>query len=94
MNKYESIVIFKPDLSEKDLETEYSKAEDFIKKHKGKIEKSEKWGKKKLTFYIEKVNEGFFFYTAFETVPESIKPLNEDFKLDTNILRALITRRG
>ena len=42
MNKYEGIWIFKPDMAEKDLEGEYSKAEEVIKKHEGKIEKSEK----------------------------------------------------
>ena len=94
MNKYEAIVIFKADLPEAQLEQEYSKAEETIKKQEGKIEKSEKWGKKKLTYHIKKFREGFFLYLAFEAVPDKIKLLNEAFRLDNNILRAQIVRIG
>ena len=93
MNKYEGIVIFKPDLKEEELEKEYSKTEETVKKHEGKIEKSEKWGKKVLTFIIKKFREGFFFYMAFEAPPDSVKALVDTFKIDNNILRAQITRK-
>lgn len=94
MNKYEVIVIFKGDLTESQLDEEYSKVEDAIKKHEGKIEKSEKWDKKKLTFEIKKFRDGFFLYLAFEAMPQSIKPLTEIFKLNNNILRAQIIKRN
>ena len=93
MNKYEGILIFRPDLAEKDLEGEYSKAEETIKKHEGKVEKSEKWGKKRLTFTIKKCRDGFFLYIAFEAPPDSVKALTELFKLNNNILRVQLTRR-
>ncbi|MBL7071064.1 MAG: 30S ribosomal protein S6 [Candidatus Omnitrophica bacterium] len=92
MNKYEVIIIFKGDLSEEQLEKEYAKAEESIKKHEGKVEKSEKWGKRKLTFEIDKFRDGFFLYLLFNTLPQSIKPLTEAFKLDNNILRAQVIR--
>ena len=75
MNKYEGIFIFKPDLAEKDLEGEYSKAEEAIKKHEGRIEKSEKLGKKTLTYTIKKFRDGFFLYLHFEAPPHVIKSL-------------------
>lgn len=93
MNKYEGIFIFRPDLAEKDLEGEYSKTEDAIKKQGGKVEKSEKWGKKRLTFSIKKFRDGFFLYVAFEAPPNSIKLLIELFKLNAGILRAQLTKR-
>lgn len=93
MNKYEGIWIFRPDLAEKDLEGEYSKAEETIKKHEGKVEKSEKWGKKRLTFTIKKCQDGFFLYVAFEAPSDSVKTLTELFKLNNNILRVQLTRR-
>jgi small subunit ribosomal protein S6 len=93
LNKYEGVFIFKPDLEEKALEEEYSKVEDIIKKHEGKIEKSEKWGKKKLAYEIKKFRDGFFLYLSFETMPQTIKPLSELFKLNNNILRAQIMRK-
>lgn len=92
MNKYEAIVIFKGDLTEDELEKEYSKVEDAIKKHEGRIEKFEKWSKKKLAYAIKKFREGFFLCLTFDALPESIVPLRELFKLNNNILRAQILR--
>ncbi len=93
MNKYEVIFIFKPDLDEKKLEEEYLKAEETIRKHEGKVEKSEKWGKKKLTFEIKKFRDGFFLYLLFEAAPASIKTFTDIFKIDNNILRTQIIRK-
>ena len=93
MNKYEGIVIFKSDLAEKQLEEEYSKVEGTIKKQEGKIENSEKWGKKRLAYGIKKFRDGFFLYLTFEAPPKSIEPLRDIFKLNNNILRAQILRR-
>ena len=93
MNKYEGIFIFKPDLDEKKLEEEYLKAEEVIRKHEGKVEKSEKWGKKKLTFEIKKFRDGFFLYLLFEAAPASIKTFTDIFKIDNNILRTQIIRK-
>lgn len=94
MNKYEGIVILKGDLTEKELEEEYTKVEDAIKKHEGKIEKSERWGKKKLAYTIEKFRDGFFLFLIFEAMPKSIELLIKLFKLNNKILRVQIIRRG
>ena len=93
MNKYEGIFIFKPDLDEKKLESEYEKAEETIQKHRGKIEKNEKWGKKRLAYEIKKFRDGFFLYLLFEADPASIKTFTEIFKIDNNILRVQIIRK-
>lgn len=93
MNKYDGILIFKPDLPEKDLELEYSKAEEAIRKQGGKIEKTEKWGRKKTAYVIKKYHDGFFLYLFFEAPSESIKALTEIFKLNGSILRAQFTKQ-
>jgi len=93
LNKYEGIFILKGDLVDKKLEEEYSKVETAIQKHEGRIEKSERWGKKKLAYGIKRFREGFFLYLTFEAMPKSIKPLQELFKLNNNILRTQIVRR-
>ncbi|MBU4376538.1 MAG: 30S ribosomal protein S6 [Candidatus Omnitrophica bacterium] len=93
MNKYDGIFIFKPDLSEKDVESEYSKAEEMIQKHGGKVEKTEKWGKKRTAYAVKKFHDGFFLYIFFEAPPESINVLTELFKLNVNILRVQFVKK-
>lgn len=87
MNKYNGIFIFKPDMQEKALEGEYSKVEEAIQKHGGKVEKTEKWGKKKTAYTVKKFHDGFFLYIFFDAPPGSIKALTELFKMNGNILR-------
>ena len=94
MNKYDGIFIFKPDLPEKDVESEYSKAEEMIQKHGGKVEKTEKWGKKRTAYAVKKFRDGFFLYIFFEAPPESIKVLTELFKLNVNILRVQVVKKN
>ena len=93
MNKYEGIFIFKSDLAAKDLEEEYSRAEEAVKKHEGRIEKAEKIGKKTLAYAIDKFRDGFFLFLQFEAPPHVITPLRELFKHNNNILRVMITRK-
>ena len=94
LGKYEGIFILKADLEEKELEGEYSKIENAIDNQEGKIEKSEKWGKRKLAYPIKKARDGFLLYLEFEALPKAIKPLTELFKLNGNILRTQIVKKG
>ena len=93
MNKYDCIVIFRPDLEEKKLEEECAKVEAVFGKHQAKVEKAEKWGKRRLTFEIKKFHEGFFFYIALDSAPDKIKTFTDLFKIDNNILRSQIVRK-
>ena len=93
MNQYEGIIIFKGDLQDKQLEEEYAKVEDLIGKHEGKIEKSERWGKRALSYEIEKFRDGFFMYVYFAAAAKSIKPLSDVLRLDGNILRSQILKK-
>lgn len=93
MNQYEGIIIFKGDLQEKQLEEEYSKVEALINKNEGKIEKTEKWGKKILSYEVKKYKDGFFLYISFQALAKSIKTFTDIFELNNNILRAQIVRQ-
>ncbi len=93
MNTYEGIFIFRPDLEESRLEEEYSKVETTLKKHEAAVEKTERWGKKRLTYEIDSFREGFFLYLVFNAMPDKIKVFTDLFKIDNNILRSMITRK-
>ena len=66
MKKYELAVVLKPELDEETKAAEMQKVQDLITRFGGTIEKVDDWGKKRLAYEIQKVNEGFFSFVTFD----------------------------
>ena len=60
MRKYETVYILRPDLDEATSEAAIAKVEDTIKSNGGEVEKTDKWGIKKLAYEIQDYNEGSY----------------------------------
>lgn len=93
MNKYEAMFIVKPDLSEDERKTLFQQISDVVSKRSGIVASAVIWAeKKKLSFSIKKCHEGIYYLVNFDAAPESIKEMNNTYKLNDNILRILISR--
>jgi small subunit ribosomal protein S6 len=93
MNKYEAMVIIKPDLSDEDKKALFKQIDDAIIKNSGQISQSGVWAeKRKLYFPIKKFMEGIYYLAAFTAPSAAIKEVRNTYKLNENILRVLFTR--
>ncbi|RJP27995.1 MAG: 30S ribosomal protein S6 [Candidatus Omnitrophota bacterium] len=93
MNKYEAMLIVKPDLPEDQKKAVFSQINEVITKNKGSVTNSSVWAdKRRMTFPIKKFQEGLYYLVNFESDPQAIKELNRLYSLNENILRTLITR--
>jgi small subunit ribosomal protein S6 len=93
VNKYEAMVIIKPDLSDEDKKTLFKQIEDALVKNGGKITQSGVWAeRRKLYFPIKKFMEGVYYLVAFSAPAAAIKEVRGIYKLNENILRVLFTR--
>jgi len=93
MNKYEAMVIIKPDLSDEDKKALFKQIDDTIIKQGGQITQSGVWAeKRKLYFPINKFMEGIYYLAAFSAPAAAIKEMRNTYKLNENILRVLFTR--
>ena len=93
MNKYEAMVIIKPDLSDEDKKTLFKQIDDAVIKNSGLITQSGVWAeRRKLYFPINKFMEGIYYLVAFSAAPAAIKEVRNIYKLNENILRVLFTR--
>ncbi len=93
MNKYELAVVLRPDLDEEAKAAEMQKVQDLITRFGGVIEKIDDWGKKRLAYEIQKVNEGFYSFITFDaegTVPAEIE---SRMRIMESALRYLIIRK-
>ncbi len=93
MNNYEGIFIVKPDLKEEDVKNVFKAIGETVTKHSGAIKKEESWGKRQLAYPVKKFKEGYYYKLDFTALADSISKLEEMYKLNPDILRAMITRR-
>ncbi len=92
MRKYEMMVLFKPNLSEEDLKKEEEKIKNFVLDSNGEFINSVPWGKRKLAYPIQKLNEGFYVLYYFKIPQNKLKEFKTVLKLNINILRHIILK--
>ena len=93
MNKYELALVLSPALDDEGRAAEVAKVQAVLERFGAKIEKVDDWGKRKLAYEIQKVNEGFFSFISFDaegTVPAEIE---SRVRIMENVLRYLIVRK-
>ena len=91
MNKYEAMVIVKSDLNEDQKKNLFSSINDVITKNAGTVTSSSVWSeKRKLTYAINKNQDGTYYLVNFQLGQENITKIHTAHKLNENIIRTLI----
>ena len=93
MNYYESMVVLKPELSEKDINEEVKKLEDLITQLKGNIIKTDYMGKRSLAYMIKKYREGHYVVNYMKLPPTEVGKVEIYYRLSENILRYNLLRK-
>jgi len=86
---YETVLVLDPSLDDKIIQKEIKKIEDLITEHKGEVLKTDKWGKKRLTYPIRKKHEGYYTLILFQGEGRILKELERAYKLNESCLRYL-----
>lgn len=92
MNKYELAIVFKPNFEEEALKEEFEKVSAMITRFGGTIEKVDGWGKRRLAYEIQKVNEGHYYFITITAEPTFPKLIEERLRITESVLRYLILR--
>ncbi|MDR2940943.1 MAG: 30S ribosomal protein S6 [Clostridiales bacterium] len=92
MNKYELCVIFKPNLEEEELKSEFDKILALVERFGGAVDKVDNWGKRRLAYEINKIHEGFYYFITFSANSETPVELEKRLRIIETLLRYLIIR--
>ncbi len=87
MRKYETIFILQPELSEDDIKSVTTKAQDVITAYKGDCLRMDDWGIRKLAYPIKKSARGRYYYLRFDGESALIAELERRLRLDEKVLR-------
>jgi len=93
MNNYEGLFIVKPDIKDEDVKNVFKVINELVVKSGGTVKKEDVWGKRPLASLVKKCKEGHYLKLDFEAPSETVAKLEAACKLNTDIIRAMISRR-
>ncbi|MDP2167043.1 MAG: 30S ribosomal protein S6 [Thermodesulfovibrionales bacterium] len=92
MNVYENIVIFDASLSDEAIESAAEKIKDLITGSGGEILKVDAWGRRKLSYEINKQSKGFYALFLFRAPSPVIKKLEELYKVFDPVIKFIVIK--
>ena len=92
MRIYEELFILKPDAPEEEIDPLIEQLTNIISSQGGNVDKSEKWGVRKLAYRVQKRNEGFYVLLQFKANPETVKELERRLRVSDIVMKFLTVR--
>jgi small subunit ribosomal protein S6 len=91
--QYELIFICRPDTPEADVDKVIATVEHAATDKGAKIEKTEKWGRKRMAYRVQRLREGFYVYMVLKsTEGEVVKELERRLKVADPVMKYLTVR--
>ena len=89
MKTYELLTIFKPNLDAEEVDKAVEALNKAVVDFGGKVESTDKTGRKKLAYDIENFRDGFFVTTELSLPAEKVAEFRRQLKLNDNVLRTM-----
>ena len=86
---YETTFIVNATLDDAQIDQIVEKFREFVVKQSGEIKVLDKWGRKRLSYPIQKKNNGFYIVSEFVAPADAVGKLERYFTLDENVMRFL-----
>ncbi len=91
--QYDLIFICRPDTPEAEIDKVISTLEHAATEKGGKIEKTDKWGRKRMAYRVQKLREGFYVYMVVRSSHgEVVKELERRLKVSDAVMKYLTVR--
>lgn len=92
MNNYESMLVLTPDLSDSEYDKINLSIKDYIKSLGGEVTETDVWGRRTLSYEINKKKEGYYLINYFSLSPDELTNLERSYQLNESIIRYNILR--
>ena len=93
MHQYELVVIIHPDLDDEAIEQALSRIEGWIKDGGGSVDKVDKWGKRRMSYEIQKHNEGLYYLLDVSMPTNSVAELERNIVILEPVMRHMIVTK-
>ncbi|MGH3822100.1 MAG: 30S ribosomal protein S6 [Pseudonocardiaceae bacterium] len=93
MRRYEMMVILDPQLDERAVAPSLDQFLGVVKTQGGSVEKVDVWGKRRLSYEINKRTEGIYAVLDMSCTPATVAELDRQLSLSESVLRTKVLRR-
>jgi small subunit ribosomal protein S6 len=90
---YELLVIINPTLSDEDRAAALERVTGLVTAGDSTLDNVDEWGKRKLSFEIDKLTDGDYVLFDFHAEPAAITEVDRVLRITDSIVRFMIVRR-
>lgn len=91
-NFYEKVVLLLPTLSEEEVKEAIKKISSVITDNGGEVLKIENWGKKKLSYKLNKQTMGYYILFIFKAHSKTIKSIEDFYKVYDQAFKYMVIK--
>ena len=93
MSKYEIAVVLSVRLEDEERSAIIDRIKDMVTRFGGNVADVEEWGKRKLAYEIQKMDEAFYYFIHFESEnTDCPNELEQQLRIMDGVIRYLIVR--
>jgi small subunit ribosomal protein S6 len=92
MRKYEVMVIIDPDTDDRQVQPTLDRHLAIITKAGGTVDNIDIWGRRRLSYEINKKTEGIYAVLELTAEPADVSELHRQFRINESIMRAKVMR--
>ncbi len=89
---YEILFIADPNLGEPEVDALTASVQGYVEKEGGKVEKVEKWGKKRLAYTIKKHRDGSYVLLVVAGQPALVHEVERRMRVTDGLLKFITVR--
>jgi len=93
MRHYEIVIMVHPDQSEQ-VPAMIGRYQDIITESKGVVHRLEDWGRRLLSYPINKIHKAHYVLMNIECDQEALNKLTEAFRFNDAVIRNLVIKRN
>ena len=92
MRRYEMMIILDPGLEENTIQPSLDQFLTVIRDGGGSVDKVDVWGRRRLSYEIDKKSEGIYAVIDMLAEPDTVRELDRQLSLNEAVLRTKVLR--
>ena len=92
MRVYEELFIVRPSITDEEIDPFIEQLSQVVTSRGGTVDKSEKWGVRKLAYRVEKLNEGYYVLLQFSAGPDVVKEMERRLRVADQVMKFITVR--
>lgn len=92
MRQYELMTIHRPELSETEYRNKVLELQEFLTGQGAVNQDVDPWGKRRFSYKIDHVSEGYYTVNRFASEPSTVDSLHRTLSLADDVLRHKVIR--